>query len=283
MPAPFRFPLHTLFPDLPALHIVDIGASTIDGDPAYQPLINSGAVAELTCFEPNPVEFQKLQAKRPGQRNLPYALGDGKDAILNVCAAAGMSSLLEPNMQVLAHFHGFADWARVKQRIPVRTRRMDEVAELGVMDYLKIDVQGSELPILKNATKALAQTLIVHLEMPFVPLYINQPQFGELDAFLRGQGFFIHTFTRLSKRAFRPVRKSDEYQGFNQLFEADAVYVRDFTRFVELDAPALLKIARVVHDLWESIDLAALALAHVDRKTGSKREQQYRDRLMPGG
>lgn len=279
MAATHRFPLHTLFPDLPSLHIVDVGASTIDGDPPYQPLIAAGAVSQVTCFEPNPDEFQKLQAAKPSQRILPHALGDGNEAVLNVCAAPGMSSLLEPDMNVLGHFHGFIKWARVLSRIPVRTVRLDDVHEIGRVDYLKLDVQGSELSVLRNASQTLARTLIVHLEMPFIPLYRNQPLFGELDAFLRSAGFCIHCFTRVSKRAFQPIMKADQYQGFNQIFEADAVYVRDFTRFSELDPPGLLKLARVAHDLWASIDLAALALVHVDRQIGSNRQEQYRQQL----
>ncbi len=39
----------------------------------------------------------------------------------------GMTSLFEPDMEVLDHFHGFGDWGRVVCREKVATRRLDDV------------------------------------------------------------------------------------------------------------------------------------------------------------
>jgi hypothetical protein len=183
---------------------------------------------------------------------------------------------LEPNFELLKHFHGFEGWGRIVDRIPVSTRRLDDLPEIDPVDYLKLDVQGSELAILRGGQRTLAKTLIIHLEMPFVPIYRKQPLFGDLDAFLRSAGFGIHAFSNVYTRALKPIIvKNDICAGLHQLFEADADYVRSFERFGELDAVDLLKIARVAHDVWGSVDLAALALGHVDEKTGSSRQKVY--------
>ena len=40
-----------------------------------------------------------------------------------------MTSLLEPNQELLALFHGFSDWGKVLQTEEIDTIRLDDVAE----------------------------------------------------------------------------------------------------------------------------------------------------------
>src|SRR5439155_13532918 len=83
------------------IQIVDIGASPIDGDPTYKPLLAAGR-ARVTGFEPNPAALAELQqSKGPNETYLPDAIGDGAEHTLHVCQSAGMSSLLRPNQQIL--------------------------------------------------------------------------------------------------------------------------------------------------------------------------------------
>ena len=51
------------------------------------------------------------------------------------------------------------------------------------IDLLKMDVQGGELGILKGANQLLAQQKIdvIYSEVFFVPMYQNQPLFGEIS------------------------------------------------------------------------------------------------------
>jgi FkbM family methyltransferase len=275
------FSLRSLFADIPKIVVVDVGASDIDGPPPYQRLLDDGSANRVVGFEPHPIAFKRLQAAPPPQVFLPYALGDGKEAVLNVCRAAGLSSLLEPNFELLKFFHGLEEWAQIIERVPVSTRRLDDVREIGgAIDYLKLDVQGSELTILRNAPRTLTRTLLIHLEMPFLPLYRGQPLFADLDLFLRSAGFYPHLFYKLSTRTLKPiVVNKDIRQGIHQVFEADVVYVRRFDEFDKLEVDELLKIALMAHDLWESLDLAALALGAADKKTGLSRQRIYVDAL----
>jgi FkbM family methyltransferase len=272
------FPLHDLFPDLPRIDVVDIGASAL-GQPPYQRLVDEGSVARVIGFEPSPAEFKKLsELPRKEHVYLPYAIGDGNEAVLNICESPGMTSLLEPNLELLKHFHGYGEWGRIVERVPVATRRLDDVTEIDRVDYLKLDVQGSELAVLRGGARTLERTLIIHLEVAFVPLYKEQPLFGDLDLFLRAAGFGIHSFRAIKTKTLKPILvNNDVSAGINQLFEADAVYIRSIERFSELSPGDLLKIARVAHDVWGSYDLAALALWHADAKEGSSRQKIYID------
>ncbi len=274
------FPLRDLFKDIPDVHIVDVGASPIEGQPVYQPILNQGGY-RLTGFEPNPAMYQQLVSKpHPKWTFYPFAVGDGSVAELKICSAPGMTSLLEPDLELLKHFHQFAEWGRVIERQPLTTRRLDDIAELKDIDFLKLDVQGSELAVLQNATEKLRQVLVIHVETLFVPFYKNQPLFGDIDLCLRKAGFMFHRFGPMASRVFQPVLvNNDIYAGLSQVLWSDAVYVKSFMQFGQLSPAELLKTARILHDVYGSFDLANLALIHYDLQSGTNRQNAYLQRL----
>jgi FkbM family methyltransferase len=62
-----------------------------------------------------------------------------------------MTSLLRPDPNTAMYFRGFEDWGRVIDDRPVETRRLDDIAEIAHLDFLKIDVQGAELTVIRSA------------------------------------------------------------------------------------------------------------------------------------
>lgn len=276
-----KFSLFDIFDDIPTIDIVDVGASPIDGQPPYQPLFNCEK-AKIVGFEPNPAQFELLLNQQSNQCTfLPYAIGDGQVHTLNICHAPGMSSLLEPDMEILKHFHGFEEWSQVVERKTLSTVRLDDVKEIESIDYIKLDVQGSELAILQNGSKQLSKTLVIHIEVQFIPFYINQPLFGELDQELRNLGFYLHRFSPLVSRVFKPLMANNSiYSGLSQILWSDAIYVRKFTEFPQLNSQDLLKIAAIAHDLYDSFDLCSLALGHIDSKEQTNRQPSYLKKLI---
>ena len=122
--------LMQLLPETPDVKVVDVGASNLGELPPYQPLLHRGR-GELVGFEPDSDQLAKLQAVPiPRQLFLGDALGDGQEATLHICKIPGMTSLLEPDPEVLPHFHGFAEWAEVLRKEPLQTRRLDDVPEV---------------------------------------------------------------------------------------------------------------------------------------------------------
>jgi FkbM family methyltransferase len=269
-----------LFDDIPSIHIVDIGASPIEGPPIYQPILDQGGY-RLTGFEPNPHMYAELMKQpHPKMIFLPYAVGDGQESVLNICVAPGMSSLLAPDLELLSHFHGFGEWGQVIERQPLTTHRLDDLDEVQGIDFLKLDVQGSELDILENAVEKLKSTLVIHVETLFIPFYKEQALFGEIDLFLRKAGFLLHRFGPMVSRVFKPLIMNDNiYDGLSQVLWSDAVYTKSFTGFKNLRSDQLLKIARIMHDVYGSYDLAHLALSHIDPPGGSQRCSIYLQKL----
>jgi FkbM family methyltransferase len=258
------------------VRIVDIGANPIDGDAPYARLLAAGR-ARLVGFEPNPEALAQLDRRRgPHERYFPHAVGDGKLHTLHVCQAPGMTSLLEPNAELLAHFHGFPAWGTVTRTLPIETVRLDDVAEVEDLDYLKIDIQGGELLALSNATAKLRSCTVIQTEVEFLPMYRDQPLFAEIDQFLRGQGFVIHKFEQLTTRTLQPLLVDDSiYGGISQIFWADAVFVRDFGRLALVPDEKLLRAALILHDVYRSYDLAARFLLEHDRRWAGDLAPRY--------
>ena len=191
-----------------------------------------------------------------------------------------MTSMLEPDVEVLSHFHVLAECAEVVERLRMPTKRLDDLPETMGADYVKLDVQGSELAILQNAVEFLKSVTVVQIETNFVPFYEDQPLFAELDQELRGAGFYLHRFQPLVSRVFKPLLlNNDPYAGLSQVLWTDAIYVRKFTELDSVPDEGLLKTARIVHETYRSYDLAGMLLHRHDERTGGALYAAYLSRF----
>jgi len=255
-----------------SLKITDIGANPLDGDDApYAPLVVDGDAA-LVAFEIHEgASAELLKTKRPNETILNQAIGDGGRHTFHVCQAPGMSSLLPPNTDVLNLFHLFPNYGRVGSTVEMDTVRLDDVPETAGTDLIKIDIQGAELLVLSNAPQRLKEVSVIHAEVLFLPMYEGQPLFSEIEMFLRGTGFMLHCLQRPESRFVAPFMiDADIYGGLNQLVWADAVFLRDLTKLDLYSDRQLIVTANLMHDVYNSFDVAYQLLAAFDarQKTG---------------
>jgi FkbM family methyltransferase len=247
-------------------HVVDIGANPIDGDAPYKAMLDRRA-CRVTGFDPHPQALAQLNASKGDlETYLPYAIGDGQQHTLKICRGIGFASLLQPDDKVLSHFPRFSELGRVIGETALATRRLDDITELGAFDLLKIDIQGSELSVFQSGRAKLAQAVAVQTEVSFIPLYKNQPVFGDIDLELRSLGFVPHMFAAINKKMIAPMLGPDPASAFNQLVEADVVYVRNFIEADAMDVEQLKHLALVAHHCYGSFDLAANCLHHLTRR-----------------
>jgi FkbM family methyltransferase len=260
--------------------VVDVGANPIDGTPPYATLLHSGR-AEIIGFEPDPAALAQLNAnKGPRETYLPYAVADGGRHLLRFCQAPGMNSLLEPNQPVLALFHGFPEWGHVVATRAVDTVRLDDVEETCGADLIKLDIQGGELLALRHAAARLADATVVQAEVEFLPLYVDQPLFADIDGFMRQNGFMFHRFFPEVSRVIRPlVVDRNIYAGLSQVVWADAVFIRDITRLDLLSDRQLLVMAAIMHDCYGSFDVTLHLLNEHERRRGTQFADVYLSRL----
>jgi FkbM family methyltransferase len=244
--------------------VVDVGANPIDGDPPYKDLL-AARLCRVVGFEPQPDALAALNARKGDlETYLPYAVADGAPGVLRVCRQPGMTSLLRPDARVVKHFRPFEEWAQVIRELPVETRRLDDIAEIADLDFLKIDAQGSELAVFRHGVHRLQEAVAVQTEVSFVPLYEGQPSFAEIDLELRKLGFIPHCYAAMKKWMIAPLfAEHDPFAAINQLLEADIVYVRDFTQPDRMQPEQLKHLAIVAHHCYRSFDLAVNCLYHL--------------------
>jgi hypothetical protein len=129
---------------------------------------------------------------------------------------------------------------------------------------------------LSNAVSRLRTTLVIQTEVEFLPMYVGQPLFSEVEMFLRTQGFMLHRFYPAVSRVMRPLLVDNNiYAGLSQIVWADAIFVRDFTRLSALRDEQLLQIGAILHDCYGSTDLVLHLLAEHDKRTGGHLGAKY--------
>lgn len=258
--------------------IVDIGANDVEGEQVYEKLVKAN-LANVFGFEPNQKALTRLiKNKGPNATYIGKAVYDGNQQELKLCRREGMTSLLEPNFDILNYLHGFPIWAQVMERTLVSTVRLDDVEEISNIDYLKIDIQGAELEVFRNAPNLLSDCCAIHTEVEFLPLYKNQPLFSEVEIFLREAGFIFHCFKDFQSRMIQPTAdgslKNPVHSQLNQATFADAIFIKDFTKFHESNIEKLKKTALILNDVYGSYDLVVRALMAIDEKTKTTNYKQ---------
>jgi len=214
------------------LTLVDVGARG-GLQPNWKPAARH---LRVVGFEPDAVEHARLARDADPQRavyinaaawNAPATL------TLNVTRDGGTSSLHQPNVEFLGRFPRVERFDVVK-RVGIAADRLDTLLPRnGVTDtdFIKIDTQGAELPILQGATGTLADDVFgVEVEVQFAPLYVGQSAYGDVDTLLRDHGFQLfdlrHSYWKRAAGARFGGPKG-------QLVFADALYFKTEEAFAQ--------------------------------------------------
>lgn len=186
------------------IHFVDIGCS---GN------LNSKWAGlfpflSYTGFDPNAEECERLgKLETPYQtcRYLPIAIaGESGPQTLYKTQSLFCYSLLRPRHEFLKRFD-IADLLEETGTETVQCTTLDALAERDNLraDIIKVDAQGLDLHILKAGEKLLTNAFCIETENAFVPLYVQEPTFSEMDEFMRDRGFFlfdISTHHRIARK-----------------------------------------------------------------------------------
>ncbi len=241
--------------------IADVGARNINANP-YRPLLARGA-AEVWAFDPAEDAVDGLRARGEAHVTvLPHAIGSGAPAEFRMCHSAGFSSLYEPDQATLDYLGQWWRATRIVERIPLQTRRLDDIAGMPRIDLLKIDIQGGEYDVFRGATDRLSEAVAIVTEVGFLPLYKDQPTLADQMAELTRQGFILHKFL-FAKSVFLPGRRARALQPRrhrSQLIDGDAVFIRDMRAPDRLSDTQLGQMAILADSVFHSFDLALRCL-----------------------
>lgn len=227
---------------------VDVGA--MGGISAYWQA--AAPYCRIVAFEPDEREFVKLTSS-DRVTYLPYVLSHtSRDVRFFIARDQGKSSLLPPNMAVIANFPDAARYETVRE-VPFskeKVKTLDEALKLSCLppaDFIKLDTQGSELDILKGAGDSLKNACGVEVEVEFIQLYQGQPLFADVHAFLTAQGFELMDLRRASWKR----KNFTGFIGRGQLVFGDALYLRNIDALLnawdlEKNADIPQKIAKII-------------------------------------
>lgn len=168
-------------------YIVDVGANR--GQFSTMALLTLGPT-DLTVIEPLEEAFRILKNVLPASADIhPVAVGsEMKNVPLHVTASSDSSSLLRPTRAQEALSRG---GARVVGQNSVDVLPLSQLlsADTGPSRLLKIDVQGTELDVLRGLGDRLESFEVVLVESSFDHLYQGQHLAGEVVAYMIAHGF----------------------------------------------------------------------------------------------
>ncbi len=233
--------------------IVDAGAREVDQDPRWR----SFPAERMTFigFEPDKEEATRLNAvsTTDGVRRRFVAAGlwstSGVQELEHNNIGGG-SSFLPQNRKITDRWK-FENPGEARNArdifFPVKRERMEVVsladwaasAQIGKIDFLKLNVQGAEKDILIGAGPLLDDILGILVEVSFVESYRDRPMFVDIDSMLRQHGFsffdlLAHHYVGRSESPIvaQHLTVSEGKLGqlvssWGQLVEGHALYLRD--------------------------------------------------------
>ncbi len=270
-----------------AFNLLEIGALPIPGErEPFHALLDTFPATRVSALEIDPQLCAELnRTAAPGMHFYPCALGHTEESRhLYETADRMCTSLYPPDERYADLFHNL-EVMRLKRIAEVETMSLERFVQehrLGVIDFVKLDVQGAELEILQGGVDVVRGLLAVVCEVEFVPLYRGQPLFGDVDAFLRRHGASFHKFLGMAGRVMKPLTAHGSPNYPVQFLWSDAMFVRDLFALDSLDGDQLLKLA-VLCDLYDSKDVALHVLRLHDTVHNSALADEYLGNLQASG
>jgi len=175
--------------------LVDVGAN----EGQYAQLIRQiGFDGRIISFEPLRVAHQRLEmaASRDPMWNVAprIALGDQEGEVeINVASNGGASSSI---LRMLDAHKRAAPEVKYIGSETVSISRLDRVARTFLGDdsqkiFLKLDVQGYEMQVLRGSEGLLDRIVGAQLEVSLAPLYEGQPLLASVGDYMSSKGFEI--------------------------------------------------------------------------------------------
>jgi len=267
-----------------SLRIVDVGAR-FGLHPSFVPIQDN---SDILLVDADPFESERLSHKYKQHPNIRVknafvSHGNAVDSKrrLNIYSHPGGSSAFEPRLDLPYWSILRPGSATIQDAVDVASASLDELCTPSacVVDFLKIDVEGAELEVLRGATRTLASIIGVRIEVMFNSLYQDlEPNFGNLDALLRANGLWLLRYD-LPTNAYAPFSRFRGSDSYGMIVGGDAIYIRDMTD-VEGTATTIVFKMALFAALNKAIDLSLYLLLKICGRSDYLTDQCVID-LMP--
>jgi FkbM family methyltransferase len=106
----------------------------------------------------------------------------------------------------------------------VKTKSLDTILSennIALPDFLKLDVQGHEIEVLKGSSKALSNAEICLLEVTLIDLGDKSPLFTEVNNFMDQNGFQVYDISQFMRRPFDKA-----------MYQMDVLFIKKDSSFI---------------------------------------------------
>jgi len=240
--------------DMPRkLSILDVGARGGLGEPWT--LFGQDQIDSI-LVEPDPVEAINLQQNENSSVNnkvLPFALWDHDTGVsININKSPATSSVFKANKSQLQQYPE-SDRFNSEKTIELPSKTIDQLFDQGVLrclDFMKIDVQGGELHVIRGGKEFLKNNLIgIEVEVEFIEMYENQPLFSDVENYIRTElGLELWDLKKYYWKY--STERNDSCSPKGKLVFADAIFFRPLNGLSEwLSGFTLVKASEKIHML----------------------------------
>lgn len=196
-------------------------------------------------FEPDSDECDRLNAaacqgsRFAFEKYYSSALGSKNEILrLNLTSQRGCSSFFEPDFELLTAF-GRSEWFKTERSVAMQVTPLDRLVskmKLSRIDFLKLDVEGMELEILRGGENALNSLMGLRVEVNYMLHRNGQATFAELISYLHQRDFQIYQF--LENHSWRPDSMMGDFYkaegavpySLGQLAHGDVVLFRNINK-----------------------------------------------------
>ena len=174
-------------------------------------MVNVWPESKGLMIEANPAFEKYLVSHNQANSNLSYTI-----SLLDSEAKENVPFYLSETASSVLKDHG-----RNAQYILLKTTTLDEACIqkgfVGKIDFLKLDVQGFELEVLKGGQTVLKNSDIVLLEVALLDLYVDSPLVRDVINYMYEYGFVVYDICSVDIK--RPLD--------NALWQSDFLFVKE--------------------------------------------------------
>lgn len=210
------------------------------------------------CLDPGSRITNVQQLKQTGDfQHVPMTtLGSGEQVMLSITQDPAYSGTLPPLDLDQQPEQTALKYQQIAQ-VPINTIRLDDIAGIDTLEWLVLDNLNDLDAILANGVNTLAHPLLVQIRVNFLPTHRGQAALADCQQRMGDLGFEFHgLFNRYKIDA---CANYDE-----QLLFADAVFIPRAEHRNALSENQRLKLAFLLHSVYESYTLVHRLLENVD-------------------
>lgn len=254
-------------------NLVEVGAAKLSKkEERFYKILDYFPDSNIIGFEIEKEVCDKMNSEAAkGIKYFPYALGEKNEKRkLYVTQDPRCTSLYKPNENFLKLYHEL-QYANLKKETEIETITLETFVDrhsIDEIDFIKIDVQGAALDVFKGSKKLLNNVLKIVCEVEFVPLYQDQPLFGDVSKFLSHYNLMFNKFLKLSGRTLKPLIANKDPTIASQHMWTDAVFIQNFEKIKNLSDEKLLKLS-LLAAIYKSLDLTFFCLSIYDKRNES--------------